>query len=81
VKFKDNMSNPLEVKISQTYEFGKAIRPLFTDPVTYCIEIIIVLHAYVFLSVNEDESLLLLPYANDRREQNKLIDPARVEPL
>jgi len=34
MKFEGDKSNPLEVMISQTQEFGKAIRPLFLDPVT-----------------------------------------------
>jgi len=37
VKFEGDRSNPLEVMISQTQEFGKAIRPLFADPVTYIV--------------------------------------------
>jgi len=35
VKFEGDRSNLLEVMISQTQEFGKAIRPLFVDPVAY----------------------------------------------
>jgi len=35
MKFEGDRSNPLEVMISQTQEYEKAIRPLFTDPVTY----------------------------------------------
>jgi len=34
VKFEGDRANPLEVMISQTQEFGKAIRPIFADPVT-----------------------------------------------
>jgi len=34
VKFEGDRSKPLEVVISQTQEFGKAIRPLFADSVT-----------------------------------------------
>ena len=33
MKFEGDRANPLEIMISQTQEFGKAIRPLFTDPV------------------------------------------------
>jgi len=31
VKYESDRSNPLEVMISQTQEFGKAIRPLFAE--------------------------------------------------
>jgi len=34
VKFEFDRSSPIEVMISQTQEFGKAIRPFFADPVT-----------------------------------------------
>jgi len=34
VKFEGDRSNPLEVMISQTQEYEKAMRLLFADPVT-----------------------------------------------
>jgi len=43
VKFEGDRSNPLEVIITQTQEFGKAIRPIFADQVKYgkCIWLLI----------------------------------------
>jgi len=35
MKFESDRSSPLKVMISQTQEFGKAIRPFFADPVTF----------------------------------------------
>jgi len=35
MKFKDNWLKALEVKTCQNWKTGKAIRPLFADPVAY----------------------------------------------
>jgi len=43
VKIEDDMSNPSEVMINQTQEFGKAIRPLYADLVKNY------LHYYLYL--------------------------------
>ena len=36
-EIESDKSNSLEVMISQTQGFGKAIRPLFADPVTFSV--------------------------------------------